>query len=150
MSLTSGGISAATSVIPTDSVSNIGTDVITARELSITKRRQTLKDPGNVWYHFEKGRKKNAVICDYCDFELPLQKQSGTNTYWRHLQQKHRDKHDEAKPDKKQRKLDFGTSRLGLKPYFTQNGFEESLVELFVQLNLPFHKRTNYKHIAKM
>ena len=91
-------------MIPSDSVFNIGTDNTAARELSISKRRQRLKDPTNVWYHFEKGRKKNAVICDYCDFELPLQKHSGTNTYWRHLEQKLRDKYDEAKPDKKQRK----------------------------------------------
>jgi len=58
---------------------------------------------------------------------------------WRHLQQKHRDKHDEAKPDKKQRKLDCGPSTLGLKTYFTQDAFDELLYEMFVRLNLPFN-----------
>jgi len=91
--------SVATSVVPSESVSNARIDY-TARELSISKRRQRLKNPTDIWYHFEKGRKTNAVICDYCDLELPVQKQSGTNTYWRHLQQKHRNIHDEAKPIK--------------------------------------------------
>jgi len=49
--------SVATSVVPSESVSNAAIDY-TARELSISKRRQRLKNPTDIWYHFEKGRKR--------------------------------------------------------------------------------------------
>lgn len=81
------GEDSSSSILPSESVSQ-------ASRVESKRQRTAIT---SIWYHFTKNKTAKTVACDYCTKPLTLQKNSGTNTYWDHLETCRSDIYDRAK-----------------------------------------------------
>ena len=117
------------------------TVILSPREIAIDRKRQ-VKLINDIWYHFTKLRDEQ-VMCDYCESKLKKQKHSGTNTYWDHLKRCRINLFDQAKGNKLNKRLkltDEGITAVDPgSTYYSKQGFQQALLELFIKNSIPFN-----------
>ena len=125
------------SINPSDSVSQLSAVEIKRKGIEI----------GSIWYHFSKKKNAEHVTCDYCAKPLKKQKNSGTNTYWDHLETCNREMYGRAKGFKPNKKLKVNMEGSVLLesplPAYSKESFQRCLVEAFVKNSIAFNVLDN-------
>jgi hypothetical protein len=139
-----GSYSSSEAVTPSQSVSQVS-----LRDSYIARKRK-FKNVSDIWYHFEKKKSRNLVYCDYCNYEKEIQKNSGTNKYWQHLEKEHKEHYLKARPLPKAQK-----TLTKVKPqeaYFNQDEFDLALVHMIDKCDLSFELVGNqyFKNVLTM